>query len=94
MPCALSETGPNVSIDTMTPTVVSRPVPASATANSDKMTTPPPSMNAAYTAAPMSSAEYTADSRPSEMPERMTVAGPVSEVLATSSTGRRLVSVK
>ena len=35
MPWALSETGPKVSIDTMTPTVVSRPVPASATANSD-----------------------------------------------------------
>ena len=34
MPCALSETGPKVSIATMTPTVVSRPVPASATANS------------------------------------------------------------
>ena len=46
MPCALSETGPNVSIDTMTPTVVSRPVPASAIANSDRMTEPPPSRNA------------------------------------------------
>ena len=34
MPWALSETGPKVSIETMTPTVVSRPVPASATANS------------------------------------------------------------
>ncbi len=33
MPCALSEIGPKVSIATMTPTVVSRPVPASATAN-------------------------------------------------------------
>jgi len=30
MPCALSDTGPKVSIDTITPTVVSRPVPASA----------------------------------------------------------------
>ena len=29
MPCALSETGPNVSIDTMTPTVVSMPIPVS-----------------------------------------------------------------
>ena len=35
MPWALSETGPKVSIATMTPTVVSRPVPASATANSE-----------------------------------------------------------
>ena len=42
MPWALSETGPNVSIETMTPTVVSRPVPASAIANSDSSTTPPP----------------------------------------------------
>ena len=31
MPCALSLIGPNVSIETITPTVVSRPVPASAT---------------------------------------------------------------
>ena len=43
MPCALSETGPKVSIATMTPTVVSRPVPASATANSDSVIAPPPS---------------------------------------------------
>ena len=34
MPCALSDTGPKVSIATITPTVVSSPVPASATANS------------------------------------------------------------
>ena len=34
MPCALSVTGPKESIDTITPTVVSRPPPASATANS------------------------------------------------------------
>ena len=34
MPCALSLTGPKVSIETMTPAVVSRPVPARATANS------------------------------------------------------------
>ena len=57
MPCALSETGPKVSIATMTPTVVSRPVPASAMANSDRMTEPPPSRNAPKTAAPMSIAE-------------------------------------
>ena len=35
MPCALSETGPKVSMATMTPTVVSRPQPASAMRNSD-----------------------------------------------------------
>ena len=34
MPCALSLTGPKVSIETMTPAVVSRPQPASATAYS------------------------------------------------------------
>ena len=33
MPCALSVTGPNESMDTITPTVVSRPPPAIATAN-------------------------------------------------------------
>src|SRR4029078_6680483 len=36
MPCALSETGPKVSIATITPTVVSRPQPARATAQSDR----------------------------------------------------------
>ncbi len=40
MPWALSETGPKVSMATMTPTVVSRPVPAMATANSETMTEP------------------------------------------------------
>lgn len=46
MPWALSETGPKVSIDTITPTVVSRPVPARATANSATVTLPKPSRNA------------------------------------------------
>ncbi len=46
MPWALSETGPKVSIDTMTPTVVSSPVPASATANSAMVALPVPSRNA------------------------------------------------
>ena len=46
MPWALSETGPKVSIETMTPTVVSRPVPASAIANSERVIEPPPSRNA------------------------------------------------
>ena len=57
MPWALSETGPKVSIDTMTPTVVSRPVPASAIANRLRTTEPPPSEKAPNTAAPISSAE-------------------------------------
>ena len=47
MPWALSLIGPKVSIATMTPTVVSRPVPASATANSATTVDPPPSRNAA-----------------------------------------------
>ena len=42
MPCALSLTGPKVSMATMTPTVVSRPQPARAMRNSDTMVTPPP----------------------------------------------------
>ena len=46
MPWALSLTGPKVSIATMTPTVVSRPQPASAMRNSDRMTEPPPSRKA------------------------------------------------
>ena len=47
MPCALSATGPNVSMATMTPTVVSRPVPARATANRLTVMLPPPRRNAA-----------------------------------------------
>lgn len=46
MPWALSETGPKVSMATMTPTVVSRPVPARATAKSASMIDVPPSRNA------------------------------------------------
>src|SRR2546421_4080782 len=94
MPCALSEIGPNVSIATITPTVVNSPVPASATANRDSTMLPPPRRKAPYTPAAMTSAEYTADSKPTEMPARMTVAGPVSEVLPMSWTGRLLGSVK
>jgi hypothetical protein len=56
-PWALSLMGPKVSMATMTPTVVSRPVPASATANSEMTVDPPPSRNAAYTAPPMRIAE-------------------------------------
>ena len=54
-PCALSETGPKVSIATMTPTVVSRPQPASAIMNSDTISDVD-SRNAPYTAAAMTSA--------------------------------------
>ncbi len=56
MPWALSVTGPKLSIDTITPTVVSKPVPARATANRASVALPVPSRNAPYTAAPISSA--------------------------------------
>ncbi|CAB4767560.1 unannotated protein [freshwater metagenome] len=57
IPCALSEIGPKVSIATITPTVVSRPVPASETANSDRTIDPPPNKNAPNTADAISRAE-------------------------------------
>ena len=47
MPWALSETGPKVSMATMTPTVVSSPQPANAMRNSDSVMEPAPSRNAA-----------------------------------------------
>src|SRR5262249_52501561 len=47
-----------------------------------------------YTPAAITIAEYTEDSKPTLTPARMTVAGPVSEVLPMSCTGRRPVSVK
>ena len=56
MPWALSATGPKVSIATMTPTVVSRPVPASATANSATVMEPVASANAPNTAPLITSA--------------------------------------
>ena len=56
MPWALSLTGPKVSIATMTPTVVSSPVPASATANRATVTEPVARVKAPNTAAPMTSA--------------------------------------
>jgi len=46
MPWALSVTGPKESMETMTPTVVSRPVPARATANRASVALPVPSRNA------------------------------------------------
>src|SRR5262249_1646202 len=47
MPWALSVTGPKESMDTMTPTVVRRPVPASATANRASVALPVPTRQAA-----------------------------------------------
>ncbi len=40
------------------------------------------------------SAEYTVDSRPVEMPDRIVVAGPVTVASAISCTGLNFVSVK
>ncbi len=93
MPWALSLTGPKVSIATITPTVVSRPQPASAMANS-ATGSEPDSRNAPKTAAPMISAVNTADSKPTDRPDRITVAAPVSDDLPTSRTGRCSVAVK
>ena len=42
----------------------------------------------------MSRAEYTPDSMPVAMPDKMTVAAPVSEDWPMSRTGRRVVSAK
>src|SRR4051812_40941080 len=94
MPWALSETGPKVSMATITPTVVSRPQPASATAKSEIVSEPEPRRNAPNTAAPITSVVYTADSKPTDRPDRMTVAAPVSDVLPTSFTGLYSVPVK
>ena len=55
---------------------------------------PPPSKNAPKTADAIKIAEYTADSKPTEIPAKITVAAPVSEDAATSLTGRLPVSVK
>ena len=57
IPCALSEIGPKVSIATITPTVVSKPVPARAIARSESTMLPPPSKKAPNTAAAINSAE-------------------------------------
>ncbi|CPU67426.1 Uncharacterised protein [Mycobacteroides abscessus] len=94
MPWALSETGPNVSIATMTPTVVSRPHPARATRNSASHTDPPARRNSPQIAAAITPAVYTADSNPTPMPDSTTVAAPVREVAATCRVGFDVVPVK
>ena len=94
MPCALSLTGPNVSIATITPTVVSSPQPASATRNSDRAIDPPASRNTPQIAAAMIPAVYTADSNPTPMPDSTTVAAPVRDVRATWIVGLDVVPVK
>ena len=94
MPCALSETGPKVSIATMTPTVVSRPVPARATANSDSVTDPPPTGRPRTPRHRSAARRVDGGFQTQRDAGGMTVAGPVRALLATSSTGLRLVSVK
>src|SRR5690606_20684302 len=94
MPCALSLTGPNVSMATITPTVVSRPQPASATRNRDSQIDPPASRKTPQIAAAMTPAVYTADSNPTPIPDSTTVAAPVRDVAATCLVGLDSVPVK
>ena len=94
MPCALSLTGPNVSIATITPTVVSSPHPASATKNKDSTTDPPESRKTAQMAAAIVPAVYADDSNPTPIPDSTTVAAPVKDVRATCRVGLDVVPVK
>ena len=93
MPCALSEIGPYVSIDTMTPTVVSMPMPVSAM-KYRRSAVVSPRRNAAMMS-PRSRGSTTRSTRgPTENPASTVVAGPVSVASAISCTGRCFVSVK
>ena len=98
MPCALSLIGPNVSIDTMTPTVVSIPMPVSAMKYRRSarrfVECGSARKNAALMAPPITRIDHTVDSRPIENPDRIVVAGPVTVDSAISWTGRNFVSVK
>ena len=60
-----------------------------ATANSAMVAFPAPSRKAPQTTAPISRAEYTADSMPVATPDSMTVAAPVSELSPISRIGFR-----
>ena len=93
MPCALSEMGPNVSMDTTTPTVVSMPMPVSAM-KYRRSAVELPSRNAAMMLPQITMIDQTVDSRPTENPLSTVVAGPVTVDSAISCTGRRFVSVK
>jgi hypothetical protein len=93
MPCALSEMGPNVSIETMTPTVVSMPMPVSEM-KYRRSAVVSPSRNAPTTAPTMMMSDHTVDSSPTEKPARIVVAGPVCVASAISCTGLCFVSVK
>ena len=93
MPCALSDTGPNVSIDTITPTVVSMPMPVSEM-KYRRSAMVSPSRKAPMIAPPISRIDHTVDSSPTENPDSTVVAAPVCEDSATSRTGLRVVDVK
>ena len=94
MPAALSHTGPKVSSLTMTPVVASMPMPASATRYSENWRLPSPSTSAAPTAMAIAMMAYTELSRPEDVPDSTTVAGPVSDASAISCTGAYSVPVK
>ena len=64
MPAALSDTGPKVSSETMTPVVASMPMPASATRYSENCRLPSPRASAVPMPIAMAMMAYTDDSRP------------------------------
>ena len=78
---------------TMTPTVVSRPQPASAIRNNASQVVPPASRKQATMPTPMTPAVRAADSRPNPKPDRITVAAPVRVVAATRRVGLPSVPV-
>src|SRR4029453_9384814 len=93
IPCALSDTGPKVSIDTMTPTVVSIPIPVSEMKYRASRALSPSTKAPEMTPA-MIRIDQTVDPRPIAKPERIVVAGPGWVDLAISWTGLNFVSVK
>ena len=98
MPCALSDTGPYVSIETITPTVVSIPIPVRAMKYRRSASTfdefGSARKYAAMTAPAITRTDQTVDSSPMENPARIVVAWPVTVASAISRTGLCFVSVK
>jgi hypothetical protein len=82
-----------VSIDTITPTVVSIPMPVSEMKYSASRVLSP-RRNAPPMTPPMTRIDQTVDSRPIAKPDRIVVAGPVCVDSAISCTGLNFVSVK
>ena len=87
IPWALSAIGPKVSSATTIPVVDSMPMPVSATRYTANSGSPPPRPRPMRIATAMATTAQTADSMPEEMPERITVAGPVRPDSAMSFTG-------